>query len=257
MSINFHDEENRFGYAKRQVDSGWIKKILEIVNPREKHVIDIGCGGGIYTRAWAQLGASEVLGLDFSENMIQTARGMSINIPNISFLVRNAISTRLEDKITDIVFERALIHHISDISGCLSEALRLLKSGGIYIIQDRTPEDITVPASKEHIRGYFFEKFPFLLDIEYKRRPRTNIIQKKLKETGFMEIKSYSLWETRKIYQNLADLTIDMRERTGRSILHELSNKQLEELIDYISINIQSEKMIIEKDRWTIWSAIR
>ncbi|MHA1995412.1 MAG: class I SAM-dependent methyltransferase [Candidatus Hodarchaeales archaeon] len=257
MSINFHDEKNRFKYAKRQVDSDWFKKILEIVNPQKKHVIDIGCGGGIYTRAWAQLGTTHVLGLDFSEEMIQTAIELSVNFPNTSFLVGNAISTGLEDQIADIVFERALIHHIADISSCINEVFRLLRSGGMYIIQDRTPEDVAVPASKKHVRGYFFEKFPFLLDIEYKRRPKTNIIQEKLKETGFREIKSYSLWETRKIYQNLAGLTSDLRERTGRSILHEISNKQLEEIINYISFNIQSEKMIIEKDRWTIWSAIR
>ncbi|MFX0211726.1 MAG: class I SAM-dependent methyltransferase, partial [Candidatus Hodarchaeota archaeon] len=67
MPINFQDKEDRYTYAKRQVDSTWTEKILEIVNPWEKHVIDIGCGGGIYTRAWAQLGATQVLGLDFSE----------------------------------------------------------------------------------------------------------------------------------------------------------------------------------------------
>ncbi|MHA1969934.1 MAG: class I SAM-dependent methyltransferase, partial [Candidatus Hodarchaeales archaeon] len=198
-----------------------------------------------------------VLGLDFSEKMIQTAKELSVNFANTSFLVGNAISTGLEDKITDIIFERALIHHISDISRCLSEAFRLLRSGGIYIIQDRTLEDIVIPASKEHIRGYFFKKFPHLLDIEKKRRPNSNEIQKKLKLTGFSDIKRYSLWETRRTYQNLSEMTSDLRERTGRSILHELSDEQLEDLIAYISFNILSEEMIIEKDRWTFWTSIR
>jgi 16S rRNA A1518/A1519 N6-dimethyltransferase RsmA/KsgA/DIM1 with predicted DNA glycosylase/AP lyase activity len=46
MPINFHTKVNRFEYAKRQIDSRWIEKILEIVNPQGKHVIEIGCGGG-------------------------------------------------------------------------------------------------------------------------------------------------------------------------------------------------------------------
>ncbi|MHA2095881.1 MAG: hypothetical protein ACW98F_14770 [Candidatus Hodarchaeales archaeon] len=125
----------------------------------------------------------------------------------------------------------------------------------MYIIQDRTPEDITLPASKEHLRGYFFEKFPFLLDIEYNRRPTSNIIENKLKETGFRNLVNYSFWETRKIYQNLPELTSDLRNRTGRSILYELNDGQLEELIKHISFMLMSEKRIIEKDRWTIWTA--
>jgi ubiquinone/menaquinone biosynthesis C-methylase UbiE len=213
--------------------------------------------GGIYTRAWAQLNTTHVLGVDFSKKMIQTAKELSSNFTNTSFLVGDAISTGLEDQIADIVFERALIHHISDISSCLSEAFRLLKSGGIYIIQDRTPEDMSVPASKEHVRGYFFEKFPFLLDIEYKRRPISKIIQRKLKKTGFINIKSYSFWEIRKIYQNLTEMTSDLRNRTGRSILYELNDEQLKDLIEYIFFNFLSEETIVEKDRWTFWTAIR
>ncbi|MFX1283395.1 MAG: class I SAM-dependent methyltransferase [Promethearchaeota archaeon] len=257
MPINFHDKENRFTYAKRDVDSSWIEIILKIVNPSGKHVTDIGCGGGIYTRTWAQLGAAQVLGLDFSEQMIQTAREMSTDFSNISYQVGNAISTGLDDKITDIVFERALIHHISNIPSCLNEAFRLLRSDGIYIIQERIPEDIEVPASKEHIRGYFFEKFPHLLDIEYKRRPSSKEIKKGLIAAGFNIIKQYTLWETRRTYHNFSEMASDLRDRTGRSILHELNNEQIEELITYISSKIPSEELIIEKDRWTLWSAIR
>ena len=111
--------------------------------------------------------------------------------------------------------------------------------------------------SKEHVRGYFFEKFPFLLDIEFKRRPVSNNIQRKLKKSGFSEIKSYSLWEIRRIYQNRTEMTDDLQNRTGRSILHELSDEQLKDLIEYISSKYLPEERIIEKDRWTIWTAIR
>ncbi len=257
MPIDFHNKKDRYTYAKRQADTSWITKILEIVNPRGKHVVDIGCGGGIYTRAWAQLGAAHVLGLDFSEQMIQTAKELSSGYHNISFQVGNALSTGLDDKIADLVFERALIHHLSDIPRCLSEAFRLLKSGGIFIIQERTPEDVGAPASKEHTRGYLFEKFPHLVDIEYKRRPTKKDIQEGLENAGFNDIKEYSLWETRRTYRNFYELANDLRERTGRSILHELDNEQLEELIEYISFKIPLGKAIIEKDRWTIWIANR
>lgn len=125
LPLNFHDQENHYTYSKRQVDPSWINKILEIVNPKGKYIIDIGCGGGIYTRAWAQLGAAQVLAPDFSDQMIPTTKEMSTDFTNASFQIGNAISPGLDDIIADIVFERALLHHISDVSSCMKEIFRL------------------------------------------------------------------------------------------------------------------------------------
>jgi predicted RNA methylase len=36
-----------------------------------KRVADIGCGGGIYAKALAELGAREVIALDYSEEMLK------------------------------------------------------------------------------------------------------------------------------------------------------------------------------------------
>ncbi len=257
MPINFHNKKHRFEYTERYADSSWRERMLRLLDPKGKHVLDIGCGGGIYTRAWAQLEALSVLGIDFSEDMIQTARDYSTNFPNVSYKVGNALSTGLEDQSYDIVFERALIHHLSDLSGCFKEAFRLLKPGGKYIIQDRTPTDVTIPGSEEHIRGYFFEKYPFLLEIEMKRRHSSSEVEEKLSKTGFINIHSFSFWEIRKIYQNVNELKADILERTGRSILYELNDEQLCELVNYISLKISSIDSVREKDRWTIWTSIR
>ncbi|MFX1500648.1 MAG: class I SAM-dependent methyltransferase [Promethearchaeota archaeon] len=239
------------------MDKSWYKKYSEIIDPVGKTVIDIGCGGGIYSRAWLELGAKNIIGIDFSEKMIQAAIETSNNYNNISYQVGNAISTGLSEKIGDIVFERALIHHVSDLYKCFKEAYRLLKPGGLYIIQDRTPEDVNIVGSKDHIRGYFFEKFPHLLKIEYSRRPQSNEVENKLKDANFTDIKTYNLWETRKIYNNFSEFTIDLRNRTARSILHELNNEELENLITYISNKITDSVSITEKDCWTIWTGVR
>src|SRR5699024_11742680 len=54
----------------------------------------------------------------------------------------------------NLVLERALIHHINDIQACFNEAYRVLQENGIYIIQDRTPDDCLLVAEKEKNRRY-------------------------------------------------------------------------------------------------------
>jgi ubiquinone/menaquinone biosynthesis C-methylase UbiE len=185
MTIDFHAENNRYTYASRSVDSSWVDAISGLVQPKGKIVLDIGCGGGIYSRAWVQLGAKQVIGIDFSETMIQTAVEYSNRIANISFHVGNAVSTQLDSGSADVVFERALIHHISDLRACVKEAFRLLRSKGVYLIQDRTPADVKCPSSRNHIRGFFFERFPRLLEVEKTRRRSIEEVEGHLFQPGF------------------------------------------------------------------------
>lgn len=158
----------------------------------------------------------------------------------------------------DIVLERALIHHLNNLDACFREAWRILKNGGTFIIQDRTPQDCMLPGDEQHIRGYFFEKFPALLEKEIARRHESHQIQQALMATGFRLMKTTSLWETRRVYQNRDALVHDLSLRTGRSILHALTDTELQELISFIHEKIDDEQFpITEKDAWTIWIALK
>ena len=61
--------------------------------------------------------------------------------------------------------------------------------------------------------------------------------------------------ETRKIHKEFDQLKIDLLNRTGRSILHELTDQELEDLVRYIEQNVEKLEPIKEEDRWTIWIA--
>ena len=52
MAIDFHATANRNTYATRQADDGWQAAMRRLVDPAGTRVADIGCGGGIYSRAW-------------------------------------------------------------------------------------------------------------------------------------------------------------------------------------------------------------
>jgi ubiquinone/menaquinone biosynthesis C-methylase UbiE len=257
MPIDFHAATNRDTYTTRQAEPGWHRTITAIVNPLGKRVVDIGCGGGIYTQAWAQLGAATVCGIDFSEQMLQAATARLSAMAKVSLQRGDAVTTGLPSGCADIVFARALLHHISDLSACLREAYRLLAPAGVYIIQDRTVDDVQIAGSRQHIRGYFFARFPHLLDVEVARRPRHNVLVDALQQVGFTTTQTLTLWETRQTYPHFAALAADLRQRTGRSILHELSDADLVALIAFIAEQLPPAEPVCEQDRWTLWYATR
>jgi len=253
-TIDFHSEANRGTYAGRDADTGWADAMTTIVNPIGKRVADVGCGGGIYSQAWHTLGASNVIGVDFSARMVADARERTAGLAGVAFRQGDAADTGLAPASRDIVFERALIHHLASYEPAFAEARRVLAAGGRLIVQDRTPSDVALPGSPRHLRGWFFERFPKLLDIEAGRRPTSDTVKQAMRAAGFSAIQTRNLWEVRRTYATVDELEVDLAARTGRSILHALDDGELRDLIAFIRERIGAAP-IIEKDRWTIWSA--
>jgi ubiquinone/menaquinone biosynthesis C-methylase UbiE len=256
MGIDFHSEAVKDTYATRDAHADWARAIREWVDPAGKRVIDIGCGGGIYSLAWADLGAGQVTGVDFSRVMVDTAAAKAAGRANIGFRVGAADDTGLPSQSADVVFERALIHHLAEYDGCFREASRLLAAGGMLLVQDRTVDDVQLPGSAEHIRGYFFECFPRLSAFESGRRPSDARVRQALQAAGFTGIETRTLWETRKKYDDFDALARDLQARTGRSILHELNDGEIDTLVKFIADRVGGSDGIVEKDRWTLWSAV-
>lgn len=255
MSIDFHASKNQFSYTGRNADDTWTEVMMSLVDPIGKKVVDIGCGGGIYSKAWSRLGAATVTGVDFSQVMVEAARRNCVDDSRMSFVQGDARATGLPDHVADIVFARALIHHLkaTDLYAFFTEVKRLLAPGGICIIQDRTIEDVKMPASPTHFRGYFFSRFPRLLEIETARRPNYQSVLAAMKLAGFEQVYSLSFWETRRIYEKWTELAQDLLTRKGRSILHEVSDEELTDLVHTMEEHVTGTGKITEQDRWSVW----
>ena len=223
MPIDFADPANRRTYSGRVADASWGELIGRLVDPADVVVVDIGCGGGTYTRAWSQLGARRVVGIDASAPLLHSAREDHGGLPGVEFVEGDAAATGLPDGEADVVFERALVHHIADLGPVVAEARRLLRPGGPYLVQDGTPDDVAVPGSPEHPRGWLFEVFPRLLEIENGRRRSADTVSRELADRGFPDVTTSSLWEIRRRYAHREDYLAEIRTRTGRSILHDLT----------------------------------
>jgi ubiquinone/menaquinone biosynthesis C-methylase UbiE len=253
MPIDFHDPRNAHTYDTRAADPTWAAAITEIVSPEGKRVLDIGCGGGVYARAFAEFGAASVTGVDFSAAMLESARALCADLPQVTFRQGDALATGLPDACADLVYERALLHHLADLPACAAEAYRLLALDGLFLAQDRTPEDIQLPATPEHLRAHFHERYPRLLEVELRRRPDSDAVLAALKDAGFTQIETRTFWEMRRVYATFDELAEDLRRRVDRSILHELSEAELADLIGYIRERLPEHSPYPDASRWTLW----
>jgi ubiquinone/menaquinone biosynthesis C-methylase UbiE len=256
VPIDFHDAANRRTYSGREADASWREAVVALVDPTGAAVVDIGCGGGTYTRAWSELGAARVTGVDFSEPILDAAREAHTNLPGVDFRTGEAAATGLPDGTADVVFERALIHHVPDLGAAAAEALRILRPGGVLVIQDRTPEDVAQPGAEAHPRGWLFDVFPRLLHVENGRRADAGTVATALTSAGFVDVTTTSLWEVRRRYTDREDYLAEIGSRKGRSILHELSDDELGHLVEELRRRLP-DGPLVEQDRWTLWRAVR
>jgi ubiquinone/menaquinone biosynthesis C-methylase UbiE len=251
VPIDFHAEANRYTYSGRRADESWRTMIKQLVEPRNLDVVDVGCGGGTYCEAFVELGARTVTGVDFSAEMLHAATEA---VPTAAFVQGDAVATGLADACADVVFERALVHHVHDRVAAAREAHRILRPGGVLVIQDRTADDVRQPGTPTHPRGWFFRVFPRLLDVEVGRRPDSSQLAAQLHEAGFRDVTTQGLWEVRRQHPSRASFLEEIRNRTGRSILHELNDEEIEELVRELRLLLPDEP-VVETDRWTVWVA--
>ncbi len=257
MRKEFFNGIEKDTYTQRMADRNWMELIRNHVKVENKRAADIGTGGGIYAMALADLGAESVIGIDISENMLKAAKQNCRDYHNIRFQSGNSSDSNLPDQSVDVLLERALIHHLRrpELGECFKEAARVLADQGVFIVQDRTVEDCGLPGSQEHIRGYFFEVFPELLEKDMARRHSVETVQSLLAEAGFDSVQVVSFWEHRKIYDSVKELQEEIISRKGRSILFELNDEQVHDLAERIAKRVQQPFPLVEKERWTIWFA--
>lgn len=70
--MDFHAQTNKYSYTSRRAEPAWVNLVKDILESRHvNHALDIGCGGGIYTKALNEIGLPLVTGVDSSEIMLR------------------------------------------------------------------------------------------------------------------------------------------------------------------------------------------
>lgn len=97
-----------------------------------ERVVDLGCGTGLSTLAWARV-CPDVVGVDPSGDMLAAAR--TKQTPGVRFVQAFAHDTGLPDESADIVVCSQSFHWMEPAS-TLAQAGRLLRAGGVFATVD-------------------------------------------------------------------------------------------------------------------------
>lgn len=113
---------------------------ISVENPRE--IIDIGCGPGNSTRVLKdRFPGAHIIGADYSQNMIDKAKGQNDGIDFMLFDANNDFS--LLNKKFDVVFSNACIQWIPNHRELIKNMMGILNDGGVLAVQ--TPMNYKEP----------------------------------------------------------------------------------------------------------------
>ena len=97
-------------------------------------VVDLGCGTGLSTRAWAGR-ARAVIGVEPNDEMRAKAVAESHGLPDVSYRAGASTDTGLPDGVADIVTCSQSFHWM-DPRPTLAEIARVLRPGGVFAAID-------------------------------------------------------------------------------------------------------------------------
>lgn len=115
-----------------------ITKLLNLNNSSKKlNILDLGCGNGIVSYAFASLGHNvTAVDPDVSEDIgLKATAKLASKVENGSIKTCQGYAESLPfaDSTFDLVYERQALHHFSNLSQGLAECSRVLKPKGLFL----------------------------------------------------------------------------------------------------------------------------
>lgn len=103
-----------------------------------RHVVDLGCGFGWFSRWARERGASSVLGVDVSTNMLDRARAET-DATAIVYRCCDLDVLDLEPRSADLVFSSLALHYVHDLARLLTTVAGSLAPGGSMVFSVEHP----------------------------------------------------------------------------------------------------------------------
>lgn len=134
----------------------WRKDTMKRMNvPKGSACLDVCCGTADWTISLAkQVGPTgQVIGLDFSENMLSIGKQKTADYQNIQLIHGNAMELPFEDNHFDFVTIGFGLRNVPDYLTVLKEMRRVVKPGGMVICLETSQP--TMPIFRQGYYLYF------------------------------------------------------------------------------------------------------
>ncbi|MBN2391178.1 MAG: methyltransferase domain-containing protein [Anaerolineae bacterium] len=151
MESTYKLSQQRFGaHAQNYVTSQThakgadLDRLLEIAQPRPYwHVLDVATGGGHTALKFAPH-VARVVASDLTPQMLKAAEAhiTGKGVTNVEFKEARAEHLPFDSNAFDLVTCRIAPHHFDDVAQFVKEAARVVRPGGLVLVQDQQmPED--------------------------------------------------------------------------------------------------------------------
>ena len=125
-------------------------KVAKIANitPGGK-VLDLGCGTGelLFKLVQKYPATAELVGIDISEEMLKRAKSKLDSFKTVSLHVGNVEKIAYPDEYFDLIVSVGVMHYVRNPKSMITEALRVLKHGGRFLLIDMAEESMTTKIS--------------------------------------------------------------------------------------------------------------
>jgi demethylmenaquinone methyltransferase / 2-methoxy-6-polyprenyl-1,4-benzoquinol methylase len=125
------------------LDQRWRRATVQAAVREGDEVLDACCGTGDLAVAARTAGGGRVVGLDFSEPMLERARRKA---PELDFIQGDVLSLPFADASFDAAVVGFGVRNVEDLKGALEELRRVLRPGGrLGILEITTPRGALAP----------------------------------------------------------------------------------------------------------------
>jgi 2-polyprenyl-6-hydroxyphenyl methylase/3-demethylubiquinone-9 3-methyltransferase len=216
LELTLEQRDDASGRALLDSEWRYIGPLLGARGPGNLTALDLACGSGYQSLAWAERGF-RVHGLDFDHALLlagrERVRRASEGRLTVEWNHADATKLPYRDGAFDIVFNNSLLEHVPAWRDVLSETSRVLRPGGLFIMYT-TNRACPLQQEVNHFPGY-----PWLPD-PIQRRVLAWIMKNRrdlVNFTDFPAINWFTFGQMRKAFRSVGLEPFDRLDLIARN----------------------------------------
>ena len=154
----------------RSICETLLRQVVRADRSTPLDVLDIGCGAGAQSTIWLERG-HRYRGVDINRPLIELAQQRALQMRSAArFDVGSATALPFADASADVCLLPELLEHVADWQGCVNEAVRVLRPGGLLYISTTS----CLCPKQEEFNLPFYSWYPAPLKRHFERRAVTD-----------------------------------------------------------------------------------